>query len=314
MKKNKIAKFYKKEYEYYIAIFLVFSAVLFWGLSYISTKFLLNLISPVPLAFYRQVIATATLIPLALYAHALSGITRRDFGIFAIASFVGLVFCFTLKNVGLQYTTASNASMIISAAPIFTLFSEALFFKLKITRNMISSLVLSIIGVYLLVTLNGRIDVSSTYFFGNLMTIGAMICWVFYTILNKGCNERYSSIKIVTYQSIIAVFLYLPFVALDIGKLRPMHLLSPFSLINLIFLGVCCSAFAYIFYNYSINRLGATVSSSILNLIPVVTVLFGHFLLQEKMSWIQILGMILILVALYLLKQASILDSIHMRD
>ena len=68
---------------------------------------------------------------------------------------------------------------------------------------------------------------------------------------------------------------------------------------NLLFLGVFCSGFAYIFYIYATRRLGATVVSAFLNLIQVVTAVFGYLILHDTLSWMQVLGMALIMIALY---------------
>ena len=70
-------------------------------------------------------------------------------------------------------------------------------------------------------------------------------------------------------------------------------------LIHLLYLGVCCSALGYIFYVHAVKRLGATISSAFLNLIPVVTVVCGYFILGEKVSWPQLAGMSLIMISLY---------------
>ena len=45
-------------------------------------------------------------------------------------------------------------------------------------------ILLSIVGVYLVVTVDGRLDFSSARFYGNLLMMGSMICWVVYTFLN----------------------------------------------------------------------------------------------------------------------------------
>ena len=53
-------------------------------------------------------------------------------GLVAVSGLFGIVLYFVFENNGIRYTTASNASMIVAAVPIFTLFTEALFFKLRI--------------------------------------------------------------------------------------------------------------------------------------------------------------------------------------
>jgi len=265
--------------------------VLFWGFSFISTKVVLNQIPPVSIAFFRQFIAIATLIPLALFTGTLFRASLRDFGTMALAGLFGTVLYFVLENTGLQYTTASSASMIVASLPVFTLVSEALLFKLRVSWKMVACISLSILGVYLVVTVGGDLDFSSAQFFGNLLMLGSMICWVVYTILNRRMDRRQSSIVIITYQSIASIFLFIPFVIPEIDRWPDPTSLSPNSLGNLVFLGVFCSAIAYFFYIYAVKRLGATVCAAMLNLIPVVTVISGHLVLHETLVWIQICGM-----------------------
>lgn len=277
--------------------------MLFWGFSFISTKVVLSQIPPVSIAFFRQFIAATTLILLVLYTRTSLRIALRDMGNIAAASFFGIVMYFVFENSGLQYTTASNASMIVAALPIFTLFGETMFFKLKVSWKMILSLMLSMIGVVFVVIVNGKVDLSSARFFGNLLVMGAIICWVVYTILNRNLSDRYRSLTIITYQSLVSIFLFIPFVIPEMKRWPAVSELSVPVFINLIFLGIFCSGFAYIFYIYAARRLGATVSSAFLNLIPVVTVICGYVLLQDTLTWTQILGMALIMIALFSLNR-----------
>ncbi len=281
--------------EFQLAVLFIILDVLFWGFSFISTKVVLTQIPPVSVAFFRQFIAAATLIFLVLYTRTPLRIALKDMGNIVAASFFGIVMYFVFENSGLQYTTASNASMIVAALPIFTLFGETVFFKLKVTWKMILSLILSVIGVVLVVTVNRNVDLSSARFFGNLLVMGAIVCWVVYTILNRNLSDKYRSLTIITHQSLVSIFLFIPFVIPEMKRWPAVSELSVPVFANLIFLGVFCSGFAYIFYIYAVRRLGATVSSAFLNLIPVVTVVCGYVLLQDTLTWIQILGMALIM-------------------
>jgi drug/metabolite transporter (DMT)-like permease len=277
--------------------------VLFWGFSFISTKIVLTEIPPISIAFFRQFIALCALIPLAWLTGTLSRISLKDFGFMACAGLFGTVLYFIFENTGLQYTTASNASMIVACLPAFTIISEALLFKLKVNWRMVACIALSIFGIYLVVTVDGRLDISSAQFFGNLFMLGSMICWVIYTILNKYVDIRHSSITITAYQTAASIFLFIPFVIPEISRWPSPSSLSPYVIFNLAFLGVFCSAIAYFFYIYGAKRLGATLSAAMLNLIPVVTVISGYFLLQEALVWIQILGMAMTMVSIYVLNR-----------
>jgi drug/metabolite transporter (DMT)-like permease len=289
--------------EHYLALLLMILASLCWGLSFISTKVILVEIPPVTIAFLRQFIAAVTLIPLIAYTHELPRITRRDLAVICSSGLFGIVLYSVLENNGLQYTTASNASMIVAALPITTLISEALFFRQKVNAKMVLCLLVSMIGVWLVVSVNGRLDLSSARFYGNLLMVGAMICWVAYTSINKQLDNSYPSIALIFYQSVASIFLFVPFVIQEAGRWPAPSDISAAVLANLIFLGVFCSALAYVFYVRAVKSLGATISAAFLNLIPVITVVAGYIVLQEDLMGEQILGMAIIMASIFALNR-----------
>ncbi len=281
-----------------LALLLISLAVIFWGYSFISTKTILPQIPPASIAFFRQLIAVATLGIWVLATGNFQNTTLKDFILIAVTGFFGIVLYFIFENFGLQYTSASNASMIVAAVPVFTLFSEALFFKFRITLRMIFCLLLSIMGVYFIISTHGRLDFTSASFKGNLLIIGAMLCWVIYVILNKRMSNKYSSIHLILSQSAASIFLFIPFILPEIHQWRTITLVP---LLNLLYLGIFCSALGYIFYIYGVKRLGATVAAIFLNLTPVVTVIFGFLVLQETITVIQFCGMALVILSLTVL-------------
>lgn len=247
----------------------------------------------------------AILVPWIVFSKSISKISFRNIGIIVASCFFGIVAYFILENHGLRFTTASNASMIVSALPIFTMVSEALFFKLKVNLKMVLCLILSMFGVYLVVTINGKLDLSSARFFGNLLVLGSMMCWVIYTILNKKLTKKYSSITITAYQSFFSIFWFMPLIGLERHRWPALTALAPNTLVNLLFLGMFCSALAYICYIYAVKRLGATLSAAFLNLVPVVTIICGFLILHERLFPIQLAGIALIMFSLFTLNRVT---------
>lgn len=291
--------------ETYLALGCIILAVLFWGFSFISTKIVLQQIPPISIAFFRQVITAAILVPWLIWIKSLPRASWKTLIVIAAASLFGIVFYFILENYGIKFTTASNASMIVSALPIFTLLSEAIFFKLKVTWRMILCIGLSMLGVYFVVTVDGRLDVSSARFVGNLLVLGAMVCWVIYTILNKQLSKDYSSMAITAYQSLVSVALFAPLILTEVSQWDTIKAWSGIVWLNLVFLGIFCSGLAYFCYIYAVKRLGATIAAAFLNLVPVVTVIGGFFILHEKLTFMQLGGIVLIMIALFKLSQLT---------
>ena len=128
-----------------------------------------------------------------------------------------------------------------------------------------------------------------------------MACWVVYTILNKKLTDKYSSLLLTFSQAAFAIFIFVPFILPETGQWR---MPATISLIHLFYLGICGSALGYILFVHAVKQLGATISSAFLNLIPVVTVVCGYFILGEKVSWPQLAGMSLIMVSLFAISTA----------
>ncbi len=284
----------KEKNKKVFALAAIIITVLFWGYSFVSTKIVLNELPPITIAFFRQVIAAVILVIFLLIKKLFVRMPVKDVLLLAASSFFGIVLYFLFENMGLKYTTASNGSIIVAAVPIFTLVTESLFYKFKITSRVITCVVVSVIGVFLVIFEKG-LNFSSGTTKGNLLMIGAMVVWVIYTIICKSFAGKYKGIVITAYQMIAASILFIPFIIPEIDK---WHGISAYSAGNLLYLAIFCSALAYYLYNFSVKTLGATVSSMFLNLIPVVSIIGGVMVLNESVSLIQLGGMVLIMLSL----------------
>jgi drug/metabolite transporter (DMT)-like permease len=284
--------------RHWISLALVLFPVLFWGLSFISTKVVLREMGPVSIAFFRQLIALAPLAIWGLMTKASFKIAPWDLVPLSVSSFFGIVLYFVFENHGLVRTTASNASMIAAAVPVFTYIAEAIFFKAKMGNKTLFCILVSIVGVYLVISIDGKLDFSSATFQGNMLVFAAMLSWVFYTLIIRDLARRYTSFQIVFYQMLLSGALFIPFVLSEAADWRP---LTWVSLLNLVYLGVFCSAISYLSFLLAIQRLGPTVSSAFLNLIPVVSVIAGYLVLGERLAMLQFAGMGLILASLFYL-------------
>ena len=277
-------------------IIFVLLAVLFWGVSFINTKVLLQEYSPVSIAIFRQFIAIIPLIIFLLVKKQFFKMSLRNVLHFSIAAFFGIVLYFVFENTGLMYTSASSASMIVATIPMFSLLVDTVLYKLKFDIKLMILIIISLIGVYFVISENGKINIFDSSFKGNMFVLFAMASWIVYTIISKELGKRYSSIQMTSIQTLLSIPLFMPFIIKDIPY---WHLPSLTGLYNLIFLGVFCSAIAYVCFLYGIQTLGPSTASAYLNLIPVVTIIISAIFLKEVLTIYQIIGSILILSSLF---------------
>lgn len=295
----------------FLGILLLLFAIFFWGISFVSTKIVLTELPPVSIAFFRQFIAIIPLFALMRFRGETLRLSKGDLKLYVLASFFGIVLYFVFENTGLTMTTASNASMLVAAIPVFALITESIASRKPISMASLGCILASLLGVYCIISESGSIELSSGTFLGNLLILGAMASWIIYTFISKGLGERYSSLKLTTVQTLLSIPLFIPFILPEVAAWRIPSLKA---ILNLLFLGVFCSAMAYVFFLYSLQNLGPVVPSAFLNLIPVVTIIAGVIVLSEEPTWLQLAGAALIVGGLTLLSLLKLKERSDLKN
>ncbi len=269
------------------------AVVLIWGVSFIHSKIALQVVEPVMLATLRFTIATALIGAVMLIRKESFKIDIKDLPYFLVAGGVGISLYFYFENNGVLNTSASAASMIIASIPVFAMLVEAVLYKTKLTKKSFISLALSLTGVGMIVGLDSSL-LEGNNLMGYLFMFGAVLAWIAYSISSKPLFEKYSQLKILFWQVVIGLALFLPFAfntPLDLDRMTP-EIWG-----HIVMLGVVASAIGFFVYLYALDALGLGLSSLYLNLIPVVTVIVGFFVLGERLGALQLVGGALIVVS-----------------
>jgi len=276
---------------------IIFTTIL-WGLSFVSIKITVAVIPPMTLALLRFLIASGILLFLLKKVEPSARLNRKDIPSMAVSGLLGVTAYYYFQNNGVKMTTASAASMIIAIIPILTLIGDFLIFKTKLSLVKMLSVILSLGGVYLIVS--AAPPGSQDSLIGNLFMLGSALSWVAYTLITRPLSARYSQLAVVTYQTLFGTLALIPFVFFETWEWQ---LVNDLVILHLIYLGVFCSALANYLYVYAMGELGVSRVSVFINFIPVVSVLSGLAFLHETVSELQILGGIVILFSVYLVNR-----------
>lgn len=275
-----------------------FITIIIWDTTFISTKILLNALSPIEILFLRFTIGFIVL--LVVYPHRLKFKERKQELYFAAAGLCGVTLYYLLENIALTYTFASNVGVIISIAPFFTAIFAHLFLdgeKLKFQFFM--GFAVAVIGIFL-ISHNGSSNFKLNPF-GDLLAISAAIVWAVYSVLTK----KISCFHYNTIQTTRKIFFYgLIFMipALFIFGFEPNinQLMQPVNLFNILFLGLGASAICFVTWNSAIKILGAIKTSVYIYMVPVITVVTSVIVLHEKITSIAVFGIALTLAGLFI--------------
>jgi drug/metabolite transporter (DMT)-like permease len=138
----------------------------------------------------------------------------------------------------------------------------------------------------------------------------AVFSAVGYTLMVRKLVGRYNPYSLVTYQNVIGVVLFIPLVAVfEHGSLIQVDITGR-ALVSLFCLAIFGSTLAFILYNYSIKKLGASKANIFTNIIPVLTAVFSYYILNEEMTFRKVTGIAVVLAGLLLsqLKKNEIIN------
>jgi len=261
--------------------------VLFWGLSFVSSKTILNTgVPPMTMVAMRFAVASVLLFPIFKLREPSTRLGRSGALALMAGGLLGVTVYFFFESRGVRLTTASNASLIIATIPVFTVLAERLFYGTTVAWFRWTGVALSLGGVYLLVgrATGGNAPGRLT---GNLFMLGACLAWVAYNMVSRNLHRRFSDFAVTTYQALFGTLFLVPLALLEHTSWVPV---TGVALANVLYLAVFCSAAGYFLYVYALARIGPVGIAPFINLIPVVGVVGGVLILGEHITVLQIVG------------------------
>ena len=273
------------------AIFCVFV----WGTTFVSTKVLLKDFAPLEIMAFR--IALAVIVLFMVYPKILkwSGIKQEFF--YALAGLTGVTLYFLLENMALTYSYASNVSLIVATAPLFTALAVRVVTKsIKLKWNFFLGFVVAMIGIFL-ISFNGSLQLKLNPL-GDLLALGAAVSWAIYCVI----LQKYPG-KGNVVQATRRIFVYGLIFMIPAGMLMGFNwnierFASSANFLNMLFLGVIASALCFVVWNYGMKLIGPVKTSIYIYANPVITIVFSVMLLKEPLTLTIIVGAVLTLSGL----------------
>lgn len=225
-------------------------------------------------------------------------IKKGDLKLFLMLALFEPFFYFLGESFGLTYVSATVGSVLISTIPVFATIGAWMIFKERLKAINYAGIILSFIGVIVFI-LNKEGNISF-----NIKGLGFLLLAVFsavgYNLTLSKLVGSYSPVYIVNVQNIIGAVLFLPlFLILDFKN----FINTPFTFdmfVPIIELAFFASCGAFILFAYSVKNIGITRANVFTNFIPIFTALFSFILLSEKLTFQNIVGMIVVIAGLFM--------------
>ncbi len=283
----------EKLFKHYIALI---SALTLWGLSFPAMKWVFSYDSPITIMFYRYLISFFFLIPfffIKYKKYIKEIINKKSILWLGVFNFGGAL----LQLIGIEKTSSTKSTiitqMLIIIVPVFAFF----FLKERINKNKLIAIIISFIGAIILSTglnFNNIFDNSSVI--GDVLVLISNFFWAFYIILTRKFTQNKSNF-ILLFSSLLAVVLIFTPITLirnDIIKISDMGIIIS------LFLAFFCTILPTLLYNFSLRKIEASTSAIIGPIEIVSSILVSYIFLGERLTLIEAIGGLLILVSFYM--------------
>jgi len=271
-----------------------------FGLSYLFSKMVLNITTPMILLCVRFTITF-----LVLNLLAFTRIIRIDFKGKSLIGPICLgllqpVLYFIFENYGLSYTTTSFTGMISSVSPVFTAALGALILHEMPNRRQWLCILVSILGVLMVSLRSGG---GQNTWLGCLCLVIAYLSGAGFALLSRKMSKQFSPFEL-TYIMFTVGFVFflggafvqhgaetLPMIQTALGN-------SSF-IIAVLFLSLASSVCAYMLCNYALARLPVARMTIFNNVSTVVSVVAGVLVMGDPFTLNSVIAFVLILAGVW---------------
>ena len=286
----------KKDFNFIGILSLIF-AMFIWASSFIALKLAMNDLEPYTVIFFRMAIASLCFVYF-IKSFLKYEFSKRDIKYIILLAFFEPCLYFIFEAKAIQLTTASQVGMITSLMPVITAMAAGYFLKEIITKQLLVGSFIAIAGVVWL-SLQSVSSVSAPNpILGNFFELLAMVCGAGYTIVARYLANRYSALFITAIQVFIGAIFFFPFFLYEVFTTDFSITLT--SVLCVLYLGVVVTLGGYGLYNYALTKIEASKAAIFIYLIPVFTLILAFFVLNEKLTIVELIASATILFGVFI--------------
>jgi drug/metabolite transporter (DMT)-like permease len=274
---------------------------LIWGINFSVIKVGLDEIPPSAFNALRFPLASLVL---WLLLRRRGPIPRPDPGDrvrVVVLGIVGHLVYQTFFILGLDGTTAGNASLILATTPVWVLLLAAALGEERPGPWVWTGVLLTVGGMGMVVLGGAGVSLDRSRRTGDLLMLGGAMVWAAYTVGGRSLVQTYGSLAVTAWTLWIGTVLL---VVVGLPALPPLGRISLGAWGSVGYAGILGISVAYALWYRGVRRLGSARTSAYSNLVPVVALAVAWIWLGETPSGLQLGGAAVILGGLSLARLA----------
>jgi drug/metabolite transporter (DMT)-like permease len=280
---------------------LVSLAPLFWSGNFVLGRALHETVPPIALSFWRWAVALLILLPILLpRARDLASAVKRHWAILSLLGLLGVTNFNTFVYIGLQTTTATNAVLLVSTAPVLILALSFLMLGEAVRPLQAVGVFLSLSGVGIIAAAGepaalANLELNS----GDLWILAAVASWALYSVCLRWRPQGLDPLLFLAATIVTGLIPLLPLYLWDFARGSTLEL-DAVTAGAVGYVALFPSILAYVFWNRGVAELGASRTGQFLHLMPAFGTLLSMLLLGERLETYQLAGIGLIAAGILL--------------
>lgn len=276
----------------------ILGSVLIWSGWMVTTRFLARgALSPYDITALRFGIAGGLLLPI-VWRKGLRIGPHGYASSLAMTAFLGAPYILVVST-GMRFAPAAHGASIINGFMVlFSVLLGGWWLKEPFPprKRLGTAVLLAGMACVVYSRIDGQANIGHLFF-----AVGGTM-WAFYGVLLR--RWGIASLHSTAVVSVLSAVFFLPVYLLFLPSRIPE---APWSLLLFhgVYQGLLTSILALYFYGRAIHLLGATTTSAFVPLVPILTLLIGIPGLGEVPSAVEVLGVILVFVGLFLVLKAG---------
>jgi drug/metabolite transporter (DMT)-like permease len=277
-----------------------------WGGNFIIGRAVHAEVPPAGLSFWRWLLALAILLPFAWPKVKRDWPEiRRHWKSLAVLAFFGMAAFHTALYLSVNYTTATNAALLVAICPVLVPLLSWVIHREPVTGRILLAIAVSIAGVAVVILRGDPAQLATLSFNkGDLIMLIAVFAWSMYTVLVKRRPAALHPQSLLVATMGFATAFLLPVYLWESAFVRPMPV-SQDSMLAVAYVVVFASLLAYVCFNRGIEVLGPNKGGLFLHLVPAFAALLAFVFLGERLQGFHAVGIAAIVAGIVLATTAK---------
>lgn len=283
-----------------LAFMAAFGASFIYGINHTLAKDLMPTYIQAYGFIMLRVLGAAVLFWITSLFVSTQKIDRKDWWRIILCAITGMTINMLMFFKGLELSTPINSSVVITLSPVLLLILSAIFLKEKITWLKGSGIAIGLVGALILILFGAKTQNNAPNIaLGNVLFIINATVYSIYLILVKPLTAKYSSITLMKWFFLIAVFTNAPVALPEFLEVQwsqlPAHVIGV-----MIFVVVGTTYLTYLFNVFALRTLRPSTIGAFIYLQPLIATVVAIVLGADSLTVIRVIAASLIFLGVYL--------------